>query len=147
MHYSKGLINTDHFKILSTYFIIEEYLPRIERENSYRIRIKVRWCRDSILRKKFWKFIPHMHAYSCANLRTPAHNCAHPYTPAHTHRTPMHTRTQPSTPAHTCAHPRTPAHTRAHLRTPAHTYDHWHTFVLFESFVPFANKLKAKLKK
>ena len=26
-----------------------------------------------------------------------------------------------------------------------HTYDHPHTFVLFESFVPFANKLKAKL--
>ena len=25
-------INTDHFKILSTCFIIEEYLPRIERE-------------------------------------------------------------------------------------------------------------------
>ena len=27
-------------------------------KNSYRIRIKVCWCRDSILQKKFWKFIP-----------------------------------------------------------------------------------------
>ena len=45
-------------------------------KNSYRIRIKVRWCRDSILWKKFWKFIPH----TCAHLPTPAHT--HPPTPA-----------------------------------------------------------------
>ena len=39
----------------------------------------------------------------------------------------------------------TPMHTCTHLCTPAHTCAHPHTFVLFESFVPFANKLKAKL--
>ena len=57
-------------------------------KNSYRIRIKVRWCRDSILRKKFWKIIQHM----CIS---------------------MHIRPYPCKPAHTCVHPRTP-HTSAH---------------------------------
>ena len=52
------------------------------------------------------------------------------------------------TPRYSCAqqqtlvYTRAPVQTRVHLRTPAHTYDHPHTFVLF---VPFANKLKAKL--
>ena len=50
-------------------------------KNSYRIRIKVRWCRDSILWKKFWKFIPHTFAHPC----TPVHTRAHPCTPVHTH--------------------------------------------------------------
>ena len=54
----------------------------------YRIRIKVRWCRDSILLKKFWKFIPLTYAHTCAYPRTPAHTCAHPPTPAHTAHIP-----------------------------------------------------------
>ena len=119
--------------IFFSFHISTQFLAHYKK-NSYRIRIKVRWCRDTILRKKFWKFIPHMHAYSCANLRTPAHNCAHPAhpcTPAHTHQTPMHTRTQPSTPAHTCAHPRTPAYTQVHPRTPKHTRAHPHTSLTY----------------
>ena len=96
-------------------------------KNSYRIRIKVRWCRDSILRRKFWKFIPHMHAYPGANLCTPAHNHAHPCTP-----TP--TCTHPRTLSHTCTHPpntyaypHTPRYTRTHPGTPPHTRTHPHT--------------------
>ena len=38
-------------------------------KNSYRIRNKVRWCRDSILQKKFWKFITH----PCISTHTHAH--------------------------------------------------------------------------
>ena len=45
------------------------------------------------------------------------------------------------TAANTCTHP----HTCADPCTPAHTCAHPHTFVLFESFVSFANKLKTKL--
>ena len=102
-----------HFSVF--YCLTDRKLrPYPKRKNLYRIHIKVRWCRDSILRKKFWKFIPHMHVYSCANLRTPAHNCAHPHT---------HTE-HPCTPAHTRAHLRTPRYTRAHPGTPTHTCTH-----------------------
>ena len=84
------------------------------KKNSYRKRIKVRWCRDSILQKKFWKFIPHTHVYPSANLRTPAHNHAHPCTP-------MHTRTHPRTLSHTRTHP---PNTHAYLHTPGYTCAH-----------------------
>ena len=55
--------------------------------------------------------------------------------------TPRYSRAQQGTLVYT----HTPVQTGARLHIPAHTYDHPHTFVLFESFVPFANKLKTKL--
>ena len=63
-------------------------------KNSYRIRIKVRWCRDSILQKKFWKFIPHPRttAHNYTHSRTSAHTCAHPHTLTYTQKHPTHTR-------------------------------------------------------
>ena len=110
------------------------------KKNLYRIHIKVRWCRDSILLKKFWRYIPHPYisTHTCAHLCTPTHTHAHPRTPAHTRAhprthphthalppTPTHTRAHPCThsctPLHTCAHPRTLLHTRTHSHTP-HTY-------------------------
>ena len=96
----------------------------------YRIRIKVRWCRDSILWKKFWKFIPHTFAHPC----TPTHICSHPPIPTNTHpNLPTPSPYQP-TPAYTYAHlsmlhthPRSPAHTCAYLCTPTFTCTHPHT--------------------
>ena len=96
-------------------------------KNLYRIRIKVRWCRDSILWKKFWKFIPHTFAHPC----TPTHICSHPPIPTNTHpNLPTPSPYQP-TPAYTYAHlsmlhthPRSPAHTCAYLCTPTFTCTH-----------------------
>ena len=118
------------------------------RKNSYRIRIKVRWCIDSSLQKIFWKFIQHTHLQTLVHFlrlpHTPMHTCAyptHPHTQAHTHshlHTPMYMYAQPHpptymyiylhTPVHTCAHLCTPVHTCAHQRTPTHTRKyHTHT--------------------
>ena len=117
-------------------------------KNSYRIRIKVRWCIDSSLQKIFWKFIQHTHLQTLVHFlrlpHTPMHTCAyptHPHTQAHTHshlHTPMYMYAQPHpptymyiylhTPVHTCAHLCTPVHTCAHQRTPTHTRKyHTHT--------------------
>ena len=129
-HKGKSLMRTDWCGAFF-YFILKGH------KNLYRKRIKVRWCRDSILQKKFWKFIPPTHAYLRANLRTLVHNRAHPCTPAHSlphlhppteHLCiPTHTRVHPRTLVHTCAHPGTPANTRTHLRTPVYTQAHPHT--------------------
>ena len=98
-----------------------------KRKNSYRIRIKVRWCIDSSLQKIFWKFIQHTHSQTLAHFRrlphTPMHTCTyrtHPRTQAQTRTLPctcMYTCTHMLTPVHTCTH----THTRAHAHTP-HTY-------------------------
>ena len=112
-HKGKSLMRTDWCGAFF-YFILKGH------KNLYRKRIKVRWCRDSILQKKFWKYIPH----PCIS----THTCAHPRTPVHTRahlRTPAHTRAHPCTPSHTrtdpCTHSRTPPHTRAHYPTLSHT--------------------------
>ena len=99
-------------------------------KNLYRICIKVRWCRDSILQKKFWKFIPHTCVHPCISTHTPAHTCAH--TCVHPRiiayqQIPMHTRPHPHTPGHTLAHSRLPTHTHAYPRIPAHTNAHLRT--------------------
>ena len=94
-------------------------------KNSYRIRIKVRWCIESSLQKIFWKFIQHTH------LQTPSHFCTLPHTPMHTRayhtHPPNHTHIHVCTFACTCARPCTPTHTRAPLSTPEHTWAHPHT--------------------
>ena len=108
---------------------------QIREKNSYRIRIKVRWCIESSLQKIFWKFIQHTH------LQTPSHFRTLPHTPMHTRayltHPPNHTHihvctfactcARPCTPLHTQAHLSTPEHTRAHPSTPAHTHTHQHT--------------------
>ena len=120
---------------------MKSYINRPNIKNSYRIRIKVRWCIDSSLQKIFWKFIQHTHLQTLVHFlrlpHTPMHTCAyptHPHTQAHTHshlHTPMYMYAQPHPPTymyiylhthvHTCAHLCTPVHTCAHPHTPAHT--------------------------
>ena len=72
-----------HLKIKS-----ENLDDNLDEKNSYRICIKVRWFRDSILQKKFWKFIrahPRILLHTPEHLRTPTLIHAHPTHHTHTY--------------------------------------------------------------
>ena len=89
----RNFSKVQNFAFFMKYCLIYD-LPVLPDKNSYRIRIKVRWCRDSILQKKFWKFIAHPRttAHNYAHSRTPEHTCAHPHTLTYTQKHPTHTR-------------------------------------------------------
>ena len=106
-------------------------------KNSYRIRIKVRWSRDFILQKKFWKFIPYTCIRPCTPAQPPFCPLPHPCTPAHTHKSPRtpahtHTRTQPCSPHTPHTYPLMPAdalnlknHMKLHVNGKMADDDRW----------------------
>ena len=104
------------------------------KQNSYRIRIKVRSVLKTLFSGRNSENSSHTQMRTpvqiYAHPRTITHTRAHSPTPSPIHQTPMHTRTHPGTPAHTCAHPCTTVHTHTHLRTPGHTGAHPHTYPL-----------------